>query len=42
MTNIVCKNCFLFQVEIKKNVTETVVKRTVLVFVPQIEPHPTS
>ena len=33
---------FLFQVEIKKHVTETVVKVTALVLVPQIEPHPTS
>ena len=32
---------FLFHVEIKKNVTKTV-RWTVLVLVPQIEPHPTS
>jgi hypothetical protein len=42
MVNIICKNCFLFQVEIKKNVTETVAKRNFLVLVPQIKPYSTS
>ena len=40
MAIILCKNCFLFQVEKRKIVTETVVKGTVLVLVPQLEPHP--
>jgi hypothetical protein len=33
---------FLFQVEKRKNVTETVVKGTVLVLVPKLKPHQTS
>ena len=37
LASIVCKKYFLFQVEIyEKNVTETVVKGTVLVLVPHI------
>ena len=42
MVNIVFTNCFLFQVDIKKICSETVVKGTILVLVPKIEPNPTS
>ena len=37
-----CKNCFMFKVEIKKILTETVAKDPFLDLVPQIKPHPTS
>ena len=43
MAKIVCKKCFLFEVEIKKkNVIETVAQVPFLDLLPQIKPHPTS
>ena len=38
--NIVCKRCFLFQIELKKSVTRTCCAKDSKSFVQQVELHP--